>query len=202
MEERLGKLTNEFKAYQQRFQYTSDDIESRDNKLTQLEYEIEELKNELQMAKNQFHELNNVNNSLKIDYDELLEQKRNKDKDNQNLENTITELQMNFTQNTQQLKKEISRMDLQCNTITLQFNESEKQCDNLTNQLKESKDLANQLECKIECLEREIESKNDEIDRIQLNLKNMRECNIELEKLNREKENLVSLNELISPQSS
>ncbi|CAF0853486.1 unnamed protein product [Brachionus calyciflorus] len=192
LDERLNKLTNEFKAYQQKFQYTLDDIVSRDNRLTQCEYEVEETKNELQMAKNQFQELLLSHNSLKLDYEQILEQKKNKDKENANLENTITEIQMNFTQTSQQLKKEIARMEVQVNSVSLQFTESEKQCDQLTNQLKETKENVNELESKIESLQREIDSKNDEIDRIQINLKNMRECNIELEKLNREKENMIS----------
>lgn len=103
----MAKLTNDFKMYQQKFQYTSEDILVRDNKIVQMEYEVEESKNECQMIKSQCQELMHANNSLKADYDQLIEQKRNCDKEITRLESTISELQMNLTSTHQQFKKEV-----------------------------------------------------------------------------------------------
>lgn len=107
LENRLSKLQADFKAYQQKYQYTHDDIISRENKYVQLEYELEEVGNQLQLIKTQNQELLNTNSNFKNDYEQLLEQKRNCEKEITHLESTISELQMNFTSNHQQLKKEV-----------------------------------------------------------------------------------------------
>lgn len=101
------KLQNEFKSYQAKYQYTLEDIQTRDNKLTQIEYDLEETSNQLQITKHQNQELINVNNNLKSDFDQLLEQKRSCEKEITQLESNISELQMNFTSSHQQLKKEV-----------------------------------------------------------------------------------------------
>lgn len=108
LENRLSKLQADFKAYQQKYQYTHDDIISRENKYVQLEYELEEVGNQLQLIKTQNQELLNTNSNFKNDYEQLFEQKRNCEKEITHLESTISELQMNFTSNHQQLKKEVN----------------------------------------------------------------------------------------------
>ena len=95
------------KHFQQKYQYTFEDITCRDNKITQLEYEIEETTNQAQMIKLQNQELLNANGNFKNDYDILLEQKRNAEKEITRLESVASELQMNFTSSIQQLKKEV-----------------------------------------------------------------------------------------------
>ena len=107
MDNRLLKLQNDFKAYQQKYQYTNDDINTRENKVTQLEYELEEITNQLQLVKFQNQELLNSQDHLKTDFDQLMEQKRNAEKEITRLETTLSEIQMNFTSSHQQLKKEV-----------------------------------------------------------------------------------------------
>ena len=101
------KLQSDFKNYQHKFQFTVDDINARENKITQLEYELEEITNQLQLVKLQNQELLNANDNLKNDYDQLLEQKRNAEKEITRLETTLSEIQMNFTSSHQHLKKEV-----------------------------------------------------------------------------------------------
>ena len=50
----------------------------------------------------------NANETLKNDYDQLMEQKRNAEKEITRLETTLSEIQMNFTSSHQQLKKEVT----------------------------------------------------------------------------------------------
>jgi chromosome segregation ATPase len=107
LDSRLLKLQNEFKSYQQKFQYTIDDINARENKSIQLEYELEEVSNQSQLLKSQNQELLNTTESLKNDYEQLMEQKRNAEKEITRLETTLSEIQMNFTSSHQQLKKEV-----------------------------------------------------------------------------------------------
>jgi chromosome segregation ATPase len=107
LDERQIKLTTEFKAYQQRFQYTHEDIHSRENRISQMEYELEDVANQLEMSKSHLQDLQNSNANLKSDYDTLLEAKRNTDREITRLETTVSELQMDFTSNHQQLKKEV-----------------------------------------------------------------------------------------------
>ncbi len=94
-------------AHQQRYQFTIDDIAIRDNKLTQLEYELEETLNHSQMIKQQNQEILNSNKNAKLDYDHLLEQKRIADKEITRLESTVSEIQMTFTSSHQQLRNEV-----------------------------------------------------------------------------------------------
>jgi chromosome segregation ATPase len=108
LDERQIKLTSEFKAYQQRFQFTHDDIQARENRISQIEFDLEDTSNQLQVTKSQLQDLQTSNASLKNDYDVLLEQKRNTDREITRLESTVSELQMDFTANHQQLKKEVS----------------------------------------------------------------------------------------------
>ena len=112
LDSRLLKLQNEFKNYQQKFQFTIDDINARENKLIQFEYDLEETSNQAQLIKSQNQELLNANENLKNDYEQLLEQKRNAEKEITRLETTLSEIQMNFTSSHQQLKKEVN-----CNNI-------------------------------------------------------------------------------------
>jgi len=49
-----------------------------------------------------------VNENLKNDYEQLMEQKRNAEKEITRLETTLSEIQMNFTSSHQQLKKEVT----------------------------------------------------------------------------------------------
>lgn len=161
---RLMKLTNEFKNYQQKFQFTSEDVQLRDGKIVQMEYEIEESKNDLQMLKTQHQELLQANNSLKEDYEQLLDLKQNCEKEITRLESTISELQMNFTSSHQQLKKEINRLECHANNLNIQLHESEKQIESLTNQIDSFKEKSYKFEHKIDCLQRELNSKNDEVN--------------------------------------
>lgn len=112
LDNRLLKLQNEFKCYQQKFQYTLDDINARENKVIQLEYELEEVSNQSQLIKSQNQELLNANENLKNDYDQLMEQKRNAEKEITRLETTLSEIQMNFTSSHQQLKKEVKASNI------------------------------------------------------------------------------------------
>ena len=108
LEDRLGRVQSDFKAHQQRYQYTADEINSRENKIIQLEYEIEETSNQLQLVRLQNQELTSSNSNLKQDFDQLIEQKRNAEKELTRMESVVSELQMNFTSTHQQLKKEVS----------------------------------------------------------------------------------------------
>lgn len=110
LEDRLGRVQSDLKAYQQRYQYTADEINSRENKIIQLEYEIEETSNQLQLVRLQSQELTSSNSNLKQDFDQLIEQKRNAEKELTRMESVVSELQMNFTSTHQQLKKEVSSL--------------------------------------------------------------------------------------------
>ncbi len=72
-----------------------------------MEYDLEESANSLRLSKTHFQELEQANLNLKNDYDELCEQKRNADRELTRMESTISELQMDFTETHQQLKKEV-----------------------------------------------------------------------------------------------
>ena len=100
-------MTTEFRTYQQRFQYTQEDIQVRENKLSQLEYDLEESANQFQMSKSQNQDLQTANTNLKKDIDMLMEQKRNSEREITRLESNVSELQMDFTTAHQQLKKEV-----------------------------------------------------------------------------------------------
>ena len=108
LDTQLEQYKTDYRTYQQKYQYTAEDIAKRDNKLTQMEYEFEETLNHSQILKQQNQELINANNSAKSDYDNLVEQKRNSDKEITRLESAISELQMSFTSTHQQLKMEVS----------------------------------------------------------------------------------------------
>jgi len=95
------------KLHIQKYQYTADEINSRENKIVQLEYENEETANQLQLTKLQNNELLTSNNNLKQDFELLIDQKRNAEKELTRMESVISELQMNFTSTHQQLKKEV-----------------------------------------------------------------------------------------------
>lgn len=112
LEDRLGRVQSDLKAHQQRYQYTADEINSRENKIIQLEYEIEETSNQLQLVRLQNQELTSSNSNLKQDFDQLIEQKRNAEKELTRMESVVSELQMNFTSTHQQLKKEVSLKSL------------------------------------------------------------------------------------------
>lgn len=64
--------------------------------------------NQLQMLKSQNYELNNLNNTYKIENERLIEQKRSLEKEITRLEQVISELQLNLTNSQQQQKKEVS----------------------------------------------------------------------------------------------
>ncbi len=96
------------KLHIQKYQYTADEINSRENKIVQLEYENEETANQLQLTKLQNNELLTSNNNLKQDFELLIDQKRNAEKELTRMESVISELQMNFTSTHQQLKKEVN----------------------------------------------------------------------------------------------
>lgn len=107
LDDRLAKVATDFKIHQQKYIYTADEMNSRESKLIQLEYENEETMNQLQLIKLQNQELMNTNINLKQDFDHLIEQKRNLEKELTRMESVISELQMNFTSTHQQLKKEV-----------------------------------------------------------------------------------------------
>ena len=163
MDDRQIKLTNEFKAYQQRFQFTHDDIHSRENKISQLEYELEDTANLTQINKNQIHDLQTVNAGLKADVDCLVEQKKNADREITRLEANVTELQMDFAATHQALKKELSRLETQVHNLNDQLDQSEKLIESLNNQLNCEKDKTRKLEYQVEDLDRDMSLKNEEV---------------------------------------
>ena len=77
--------------------------------------------------------------------------------------------------------------------MNCQLDQSEKLIESLNNQLYQEKDRARNLEYQIEDLERDTGLKNDEIDSLQSNLRAMKEVNFDMEKIGRDKENLVRL---------
>ena len=103
----LEKCQHDFKAYQQKFQFTIEDINVRENKQTQLEYELEEALNHSQIIKQQNQELLHANSGAKLDYERLADQKRQAEKEITRLESAISELQMSFTSSHQQLRNEV-----------------------------------------------------------------------------------------------
>ena len=107
LEDRLTKSQSDLKSHIQKYQYTADEINHRENKIVQLEYENEETSNQLQLIKLQNNELMTSNNNLKQDFEVLIDQKRNAEKELTRMESVISELQMNFTSTHQQLKKEV-----------------------------------------------------------------------------------------------
>ena len=98
---------SEMKAYQQKYKFTNEDIEMRDNRLIQAEYDLEEATNQIESMKSKNNGLVVATNTLKDDYDQLVEQKRNAEKEITRLEEVISELQMNLTSSHQHLKKEV-----------------------------------------------------------------------------------------------
>jgi chromosome segregation ATPase len=104
----LLKLTNDFKSYQQKFQYTNDDVQARESKISNLEFELDEVQNQAHLVRLQNQDLLNAQTSLKCEYENLVEQKRNCEKEITHLEGSISDLQMTLTTTHQQFKKEVS----------------------------------------------------------------------------------------------
>ncbi len=198
MEDRLLKMQNEFKSFQQKFQYTYEDMLTRDNKITQLEYDLEESMNQSKLIKLQNQELLNVNENLKVDYDELIEQKRNCEKEITRLEGNISEIQMNFTSVHQQLKKEIARLEANSVNLNNQIEQSELQTVSLTNQIGFLNENAKKLELQIETYVQDLQLKSEELEGLKTNIRSLNETNLELEKINMEKENLVIMPSLLT----
>jgi chromosome segregation ATPase len=198
LEDRLLKMQNEFKSFQQKFQYTYEDMLTRDNKITQLEYDLEESMNQSKLIKLQNQELLNVNENLKVDYDELIEQKRNCEKEITRLEGNISEIQMNFTSVHQQLKKEIARLEANSVNLNNQIEQSELQTVSLTNQIGFLNENAKKLELQIETYVQDLQLKSEELEGLKTNIRSLNETNLELEKINMEKENLVIMPSLLT----
>lgn len=149
--------------YQQRFQFTQEDIQQREAKLSQLEYELEEASNQLQLTKCQNQELQNEVNNLKGDLNVMIEQKRNSDREITRLESTVSELQMDFTSSHQQLRKEIARLEGHINGQNDQLNESNRLIESLNGQIAFERDNVRKLEIQNEELNREADHKSDEV---------------------------------------
>lgn len=108
LEERYNKLSSDTRYYQNKYKFTAEDIAKHENHIGQIEYQLEETMNQLQMLKSQNYELNNLNNTYKIENERLIEQKRSLEKEITRLEQVISELQLNLTNSQQQQKKEVS----------------------------------------------------------------------------------------------
>jgi len=161
---------------------------SRENRATQLEYDLEETINQLQLLKNQNSELLKANASARADYDSLLEAKRSVDKENMRLESSISEIQLNFTSSCQQLKAEIGRLEAHVVNLNTQLESSTKQIESLTDQIGQRDDNCRKLENQLGNLGRELLAKVDEAERVGAGMQLVREANGELESRLQERE--------------
>lgn len=100
------KLTSEFKQYQQKFQYTQEDMEIREGKLYNMEFELDEAQNQAHLLKLENQELQKARATFKADYDSLAEQKSECEREITRLEGCISDLQLNLTTSHQQFNKE------------------------------------------------------------------------------------------------
>lgn len=191
LDKELGRVQDEYRSYQHKYQYTGEDIASRENRANQLEYELEESANQCHLLKSQNSEVVSAISSAKADYEQLLEMKRNCDRENTRLESCLSELQMTFTSSQQQLKNEIGQLEAHANNLSQQLQQASKQIESLTNQIDACNDTNRKLENQVANMEREILTKSDEIERTSVNMKFMREASVELERANREKEALI-----------
>jgi len=165
---------------------------SRENRATQLEYDLEENMNQLQLLKNQQVELLKANASAKTDYESLLDLKRNTDKENMRLDANISEIQMNFTSSCQQLKAEIGRLEAHIANLNSQLESGEKQIGSLTDQISQRDENCRKLENQLGNVSRELMAKVDEVERLNANIQIVREANGELERVGRERESILN----------
>ena len=151
------------KAYQQKYKFTNEDIEMRDNRLIQAEYDLEEATNQLESIKSKNNELVVATNTLRDDYDQLMEQKRNAEKEMTRLEEVISELQMNLTSSHQHLKKEVSRVEAHSAELNNQLEESERRAQALAHQLDKSNQSCKKLEDQVDSLRSELMDKSNQV---------------------------------------
>lgn len=191
LDKELSRVQDDYRSYQHKYQYTGEDIASRENRANQLEYELEESQNQCHLLKSQNSEVMSAISSAKADYEQLLEMKRNCGRENARLESCLSELQMTFTSTQQQLKNEIGQLEAHANNLSNQLQQASSQIESLTKQIDAGNDASRKLENQVANMEREIVSKNEEIERSSVNMKFVKEANMELERANREKEALI-----------
>lgn len=51
LDSRLMRIANEYKSYQQKYQYTLDDIQMHETKLSNMEFELEEAQNQIHLLR-------------------------------------------------------------------------------------------------------------------------------------------------------
>lgn len=107
LDSRLLRMGNEFKSYQQKYQYTLDDIQMHETKLSNMEFELEEAQNQIHLLRLENQDLNNTYSNLKADFEYLSEQKANCEREITRLEGSISDLQMELTSAHQQFKKDV-----------------------------------------------------------------------------------------------
>lgn len=100
------RMANEYKSYQQKYQYTLDDIQMHETKLSNMEFELEEAQNQIHLLRLENQDLSNTHSNLKTEYECLSDQKASCEKEITRLEGSISDLQMELTSAHQQFKNE------------------------------------------------------------------------------------------------